>query len=98
MFTVMVDFHLTPEGRERALRAMLEVAPLMRREPGVIGFDVLVPEDDADHLWFHETWTDRAAWEHHLANRPEPIALLARTIAAAFASPPGVSTFAVAED
>jgi quinol monooxygenase YgiN len=95
MILMMVRFHVTPEGRERALRAMRDVAPLMRAEPGCVRFEVLEPEDDRDHLWFHEVWTDRTASERDVADRAAPIPTLARAIGTEFASPPSVSTFSI---
>ena len=95
VFTVSVRFRFDPAARAASLAAMRDVASLMRHEPGCVRFEVLEPLDDSDSLLFHEVWTDRAAWEAHLANRPSAIAALARTIGSGFAAPPEVMLFTV---
>jgi quinol monooxygenase YgiN len=93
VFAVVVRFHLSDAGRESARAAAIAVAALMSAVPGCLRFEVFEPDDEPGALAFSELWETRAAFEAHTAERPAPIAALAREIAAAFTARPDVTTY-----
>jgi quinol monooxygenase YgiN len=55
-----------PGARKEVLRSLLAHRERsLRDEPGTLGFEVLVPNDEADTILLFELYTDRLAFEAH---------------------------------
>jgi (4S)-4-hydroxy-5-phosphonooxypentane-2,3-dione isomerase len=66
-FAIIVAFDLAPGQRDRFLHLVrANAATSVAVEPGCHRFDVLVPETD-DRVVLYEIYTDRAAFDAHLA-------------------------------
>ena len=68
-FALTVTFRLHPGQRDAFLPLMLDNARQSRAsEPGCLRFDVLMPDpDDGVTVFLYEVYTDRAAFDAHLA-------------------------------
>jgi (4S)-4-hydroxy-5-phosphonooxypentane-2,3-dione isomerase len=67
-FAITVTFELVPGHRDRFLELVREnAATSLRAEPGCRRFDVLIPERE-DAVFLYEIYTDRAAFDAHLAS------------------------------
>jgi (4S)-4-hydroxy-5-phosphonooxypentane-2,3-dione isomerase len=62
----IVTIQVPPESMERFLAISLTNAAASRKEPGVLGFDVLIPEDAANTVMFIETYRSAAASDSHM--------------------------------
>lgn len=68
MYVVTVMFRLHQENADSFLAAIRENARLsLETEPGCHRFDVAVSEDGPSTVFLYELYTDRAAFEAHLA-------------------------------
>ena len=68
MYVVTVTFLAVPDRAEDFLTAMRENARAsVEREPGCLRFDVCTSPDDAARVFLYEIYTDRAAFDAHLA-------------------------------
>jgi len=68
MFVVTVEFELVPERRAEFLPLMIENAEASKaREPGCRHFDVCIDPERPDLIFLYELYTDRAAFDAHLA-------------------------------
>ncbi|MEM9425409.1 MAG: putative quinol monooxygenase [Pseudomonadota bacterium] len=68
MYVVTVTFRLHQTNADRFLTAIRENARLsLETEPGCHRFDVAVGEDGPSTVFLYELYTDRAAFEAHLA-------------------------------
>ena len=68
MFVVVVDFHIHPEHVEAFSVAIRDNARAsVEDEPGCHQFDVCVAPNDPAHFFLYELYTDRAAFDAHLA-------------------------------
>lgn len=66
MYAVTVTFTPAPDAMERFLPLMVENARAsLQNEPGCLQFDVCC---GADSVFLYEVYTDRAAFEQHLAS------------------------------
>ncbi len=64
---VMVSFRLRPGTIERFVRLILASAHAsIEREQGCLQFDVIVPEDTADHVVLYELYRTREAFALHV--------------------------------
>ena len=69
MYVVTVTFRLHAAQAEAFLDAIQENARLsLEIEPGCHRFDVAVGEDGPDTVFLYEHYTDRAAFDAHLAS------------------------------
>jgi (4S)-4-hydroxy-5-phosphonooxypentane-2,3-dione isomerase len=67
-FAITVTFELVAGHRDRFLELVGEnAATSLRAEPGCHRFDVLIPERE-DAVFLYEIYTDRAAFDAHLAS------------------------------
>jgi quinol monooxygenase YgiN len=67
-FSLTVTFRLHPGQRDAFLpliRANADAS--IRKEPGCLRFDVLLPEDDPQEVFLYEVYTDADAFAAHLA-------------------------------
>ena len=62
----IVTIQVPPESMERFLAISMANAAASRKEPGVLGFDVLIPEDAANTVMFIETYRSVAASDSHM--------------------------------
>ncbi len=63
---IWVKFTLRPDKMERFLEAArADAAASVANEPGCRRFDILVPKDEADTVYFYEIYDDEAALEAH---------------------------------
>lgn len=69
MYVVTVDFLLQPERTEDFMQSMLANARQSREhEPGCRRFDVCRNMADPARVFLYEVYTDRAAFDAHLAS------------------------------
>jgi autoinducer 2-degrading protein len=63
---LLVDLKLHPGQREAYVaRARRHRETVLAREPGCKGFEIILPDDDADCVVLFETYEDDAALAHH---------------------------------
>ncbi len=68
MFVVTVEFELVPGRRAEFLPLMIENAEASKaHEPGCRHFDVCIDPESPDLVFLYELYTDRAAFDAHLA-------------------------------
>ena len=68
MYVVTVTFRAVLDKAEDFLNAMRENARAsIEREPGCLRFDVCTSPDDPSQVFLYEIYTDRAAFDAHLA-------------------------------
>ena len=69
MFVVIVDFVIRSEQAAAFADAVRDNARAsLEREPGCHQFDVSVAPDDPSRIFLYELYTDRAAFDAHLAS------------------------------
>ena len=69
MYAVCVTFQLKPDRMEDFIPLMLENARISRKaEPGCHQFDVAADPDKPGAIFLYEIYSDRAAFEVHLAS------------------------------
>ena len=74
-----VELVLVPDAMDRFLARVRQHRTLvLEKEPGCLGFDILVPEEGENTVLLHEVYADAAAVETHL-NTPHMQAYLADT-------------------
>ena len=74
-----VELVLVPGAMDRFLaRVAQHRETVLAKEPGCLGFDVLVPEEGENTVLLHEVYADEAAVEAHLGS-PHMQAYLADT-------------------
>ena len=61
----VVTFTVPPAGMDRFLRISRENSQASLKEPGCIGFDVLLPEGEPNTVMLIETYRDEAAYKAH---------------------------------
>ena len=65
---ILVDFQVKPEHREAFLELIRWNAKLTRdTEPGCVGFDIVIADDDPNHIALVELYRDEAARAYHSA-------------------------------
>lgn len=63
---ILVDFQVKPECREAFLALMRGNAKLTKEtEPGCLQFDVIIADDDPNHVALVELYRDEAARKYH---------------------------------
>lgn len=68
LYVVTVTFRIKPEHADEFLNAMRENARLsLELEPGCHRFDVALGEDGPETIFLYELYSDRAAFDAHLA-------------------------------
>lgn len=68
-FSILVRFGIAEENMAAFLPLMLEnAAASLRDEPGCERFDVLRPKGEADSILLYEIYTDKQAFDAHLAS------------------------------
>lgn len=68
MYVVTVDFNIEPQHAAAFCREMVANARVSRdTEPGCRQFDVCALRDDPGTIFLYEVYTDRAAFDAHLA-------------------------------
>ncbi|MEM1301676.1 MAG: putative quinol monooxygenase [Pseudomonadota bacterium] len=69
MFAVVVRFQLRADAIDRFLPLMLKNAQISKTdEPGCHQFDVLTDPARPDEVFLYELYTDKAAFDAHLAS------------------------------
>ena len=61
----IVTFQVPPESMQRFLAVSTTNAVATRKEPGALGFEVLIPEDTPNTVMFVETYRNAAASDSH---------------------------------
>ena len=61
----IVTFQVPAESMERFLAISTTNAAATRKEPGAVGFEVLIPEDTSNTVIFIETYRNAAASDSH---------------------------------
>jgi quinol monooxygenase YgiN len=61
----VVTFTVPPAGMARFLRISKENSRLSRKEPGCVGFEVLLPKGEPDKVMLIETYRDEAGYKAH---------------------------------
>jgi quinol monooxygenase YgiN len=61
----IVTFTVPPAGMARFLRISKENSRLSRKEPGCVGFEVLLPKGEPDKVMLIETYRDEAGYKAH---------------------------------
>ena len=61
----VVTFTVPPAGMDRFLRISRENSQASLKEPGCIGFEVLLPEGEPNTVMLIETYRDEAAYKAH---------------------------------
>ena len=64
-FAIIAKVSLKPGGRDDYLPLILANARAARDEPGCLGFEILVPEDEADAVYLYEVFENAAALDAH---------------------------------
>lgn len=86
-----------PETRQDLVALCIDHARRSRAEPGCVSHRVHVDCEDELRLFFHETWTDRAALAAHFAlDASRTFVREARRLAASVEGPDVVETAQVA--
>ena len=62
----IVTFQVPPEAMQRFLAISTTNAAASRKEPGVLDFEVLIPEDTPNTVMFIETYRNTAASDSHM--------------------------------
>jgi quinol monooxygenase YgiN len=63
---IWVKFTLQPDKMERFMAAALvDASSSVANEPGCRRFDVLIPNDEANTVYFYEIYDDQAALDSH---------------------------------
>ncbi|MEM9708572.1 MAG: putative quinol monooxygenase [Pseudomonadota bacterium] len=66
-YAVVVRFHIGPEAWEEFVALVKNNAHLSLQEPGCVQFDVLTDPARLGEVFLYEIYTDRAAFDAHLA-------------------------------
>jgi len=64
---VVATFRIRPGALEPFVEAAYQLIDAARREPGCIYYDLHASVTDPDRLMCYEQWTDRGAFDRHLA-------------------------------
>ena len=78
-FANVVTIEVSPERRDQVITSLLAHKARLKREPGTLQFEVLLPKDDDTKVFSFELYRDAAAFEVHL-NAPS-LAQLRKEIA-----------------
>jgi autoinducer 2-degrading protein len=66
MLALFVSLRVKPDMRNRFLAVAEDDSTCsVRDEPGCVRFDVLQAEDDQNHFFFYEVYSDEAAFQAH---------------------------------
>ena len=69
MYVITVDFRIMPAHRESfRRRVLMQARDSLEKERDCHQFDVCVDGNDPDRVFLYELYTDRAAFEQHLAS------------------------------
>ncbi|SNT47368.1 putative quinol monooxygenase [Rhodococcoides kyotonense] len=69
MLNLLVSVRVQADKREKFLAAITENAESsVRDEPGCYQFDVFEDDNEDNHFFYYERYTDRAAFEAHKAS------------------------------
>jgi quinol monooxygenase YgiN len=63
---IVVEFEVKPEHRNQFIDLMKGHAQRSRAEEGCQQFDVLLPQEDQNHVLLVEAWRDQAALDVHM--------------------------------
>ena len=63
---IVVEFEVKPEHRDQLIEALKTQAQTTRTEEGCQQFDVMLPNNDPNHVLLVEKWRDEAAHTAHL--------------------------------
>jgi autoinducer 2-degrading protein len=67
MYSVLVQLTIQPQHLDAFIALIREHASeSLRDEAGTLGFDVIPDEANPNHLFVHETYADKAAYQTHL--------------------------------
>jgi quinol monooxygenase YgiN len=96
MFVVQVSLEAKPEQREAFLAATLADAAESRRDPGVVGWEVLQSIEGPNHFLLHEVYRAREDGLHHLETAH--FKAWRATIAPMIVAPPVAITYSSLQD
>lgn len=67
---VVTHVDVIPPFKDQAAAAIKQLAEASMKQPGAVQYQALVQTNRANHFQLLETWTDRAAFEAHVAAAP----------------------------
>ena len=70
MITVVADFIVHRQDKQKLMEAARELIAQSRKEQGNVSYDLYEQIDGPCHMSFIERWRDQAALDQHMASEP----------------------------